>query len=81
MYLIDTHVLLWMLFKKEKLSDRVIELINDSDYLVCSLLCNNCFIHKFLYFFSSFISHVLFELKYKRKELMIIDCLRLVSFA
>ena len=23
MYLIDTHVLLWMLFKKEKLSDRV----------------------------------------------------------
>ena len=38
MYLIDTHVLLWMLFKKEKLSDRVIELINDSDYLVCSVV-------------------------------------------
>ncbi len=38
MYLIDTHVLLWMLFKKEKLSDRVIELINDSDYLVFSVV-------------------------------------------
>lgn len=38
MYLIDTHVLLWMLFKKEKLSERVIELINDSDYLVCSVV-------------------------------------------